>query len=273
MRHSKISGFMIVMFLFIQNFPLLWLFITSITVETGLFTLNSHSLTDLTLSNFSRLFSDYNFLLWLRNSFFVSIFAATIATIFGWFFSLSIQLFVPSFFQRLRALVLVAYLIPSMFLVLALQQVLDRISGLGSLVILGFCYQFFLLPVSVWISSSYVSRIPKSLIALSCLDRLGLLDRIKLIVKPFVVKGIAAVFSLCFVMAFQEYLYALVFLKEENLLTLPLGLTSLQAGDVYEWGVIAAGSVSATILIIIMLILLGGKIGGAIRHFGERSFS
>jgi ABC-type glycerol-3-phosphate transport system permease component len=273
MRHFKISGFTIAILLFIQNFPLLWLFITSITSETGLFTLNNRVLSALTLSNFSHLFSKYNFLLWLRNSLLLSIFAATIATIFGWFFSLSVQLFVPSFFQRLKALLLVAYLIPNMFLVLALQQLLDRISGLGLLVTLGFCYQFFLLPVSVWISSSYVSRIPKSLIALSCMDELRLLERIRLIAKPFVVKGISAVFSLCFVLAFQEYLYALVFLKEENLLTIPLGLTSLQAGDVYEWGVIAAGSISTSLLIIVILIIFGGKVGSAIRNFGERALN
>lgn len=267
MKHSKFSNTAFFVFLILQSFPLLWLLITSIKKDTGLFVWDSFNVVkELTFSNFIKLFTEHNFILWLRNSFIISTLAAMIATVAGWFFSLSIQLFVPSFFQKLKALVLIAYLIPSMFLIMSLQQVIDKFFGWPTLILLSFCYQFFLLPVAVWISGSYVSQIPSSLIALSCLDDLGLSDRIRLLVSPFVGKGIVAVFSLCFVMAFQEYLYALVFLKGEEWLTIPLGLTSLQAGDVFNWGVIAAGAISMTILVLGVLFLIGKGLFGALHH-------
>jgi multiple sugar transport system permease protein len=267
MKHSKFFNSAIFIFLILQSFPLLWLLIASIKVETGLFTWDSFNVVkEFTLSNFVLLFTKHNFFLWLRNSFLISTLAATIATTAGWIFSLSIQLFVPSFFQKLRALVLVAYLIPSMFLIMSLQQVLDRFYGWVILLLLSLCYQFFLLPVAVWVSGSYASQIPNSLIALSCLDELGLVERIKLMVLPFVGKGIVAVFSLCFVMAFQEYLYALIFLKGEEWLTIPVGLTSLQAGDVFDWGIIAAASILVTILVLSILFLIGKKLLIALRY-------
>jgi ABC-type glycerol-3-phosphate transport system permease component len=68
--------------------------------------------------------------------------------------------------------------------------------------------------------------------------QLGALFRILL---PLSLPGIAAVGIFTFTAAWNELLFALIFITSEDLRTVPLGLNYLITGDVLLWGPIMAG--------------------------------
>ena len=59
-----------------------------------------------------------------------------------------------------------------------------------------------------------------------------------------------------FTQAWNEFLYALVFITDVKLRTLPVGLSSFITGDVYGWGYLMAGAVLTTLPVIAVYIYL-----------------
>ena len=59
-----------------------------------------------------------------------------------------------------------------------------------------------------------------------------------------------------FTQAWNEFLYALVFITDGRLRTLPVGLASFITGDVYGWGYLMAGAVLTTLPVIAAYIYL-----------------
>ena len=59
-----------------------------------------------------------------------------------------------------------------------------------------------------------------------------------------------------FTQAWNEFLYALVFITNVKLRTLPVGLSGFITGDVYGWGYLMAGAVLTTLPVIAVYIYL-----------------
>jgi multiple sugar transport system permease protein len=83
--------------------------------------------------------------------------------------------------------------------------------------------------------------------------RLGAFSRV---VLPLAAPGVLAAGLYAFTQAWNEFLYALVFITDGRLRTLPVGLASFITGDVYGWGYLMAGAVLTTLPVIAASIYL-----------------
>src|SRR5919109_799212 len=66
------------------------------------------------------------------------------------------------------------------------------------------------------------------------------------VVLPLSAPGVLAAGLYAFTQAWNEFLYALVFITDARQRTLPVGLASFITGDVYGWGYLMAGAVLTT---------------------------
>ena len=252
--------------LIVQNAPIFWLFNTAIRPEQGFLVLSDFRFSEgVTLENFHRLLTTTDFLRWLANSFLIATASALIATVFANIFCLGVRFSTNPNFRRLRDGVFLAYLLPALFLVLPIQWLLVK-SSLDpfSIFLLPLIYQVFLFPISTWIVSGYIDRIPEGAIQMAHLDALPLLDRVRLVQIPYAGMGFWISFAITFVIAFQEFIYAFILLIHPQFQTLPVGITGMQAGDIYQWGTIAAAGVSVVIVVLLMLAFLHAAVKNAI---------
>src|SRR5215831_16287132 len=70
------------------------------------------------------------------------------------------------------------------------------------------------------------------------------------------VPGILAAGLFCFTLAWNEFLYALIFISSDRLRTLPVGLNEFLTADVYNWGQLMGAAFLAALPVVVFYIYL-----------------
>ena len=160
-----------------------------------------------------------------------------------------------SFFGRrqVSVLFLAVYLFPPILLAVPLFVFFTRIGLRGSLVGLLVVYISQVVAVSIYMLRNYFDTVPVSLEEAAAIDgcgRLGIMRRISL---PLAMPAIIANALFIFMIAWNEFLFALLFLIEErDRWTVSLGLSQLAGSIEIPTTVLMAGSVIVTIPIIVI---------------------
>jgi ABC-type glycerol-3-phosphate transport system permease component len=148
--------------------------------------------------------------------------------------------------------VLVSQLLPQAVLLVPLYKAADTLGLLNSRFGLMVAYLTFTLPVAIWLLRGFLMAIPFDLEEAARIDGLSEFAAFWRVIVPLARPGIAAVGIYVFFMAWQDFMYALVFLTDNSKRTLPLGVLSLIGSHTIEWGQLMA--VSALLLIPILLV-------------------
>jgi multiple sugar transport system permease protein len=154
--------------------------------------------------------------------------------------------------RTIHFLFLSVYLFPTIILAIPLFVIFTRLGLRGSLPVLVIVYVAQTLPVSVYMLRNYFDTVPKSLEEAAMVDgctRLGVIRRISL---PLSMPAVMATSLYVFMIAWNEYLYALLFLVEDrNHWTVSLGVSQLQTIET-PTTILMAGSVILTLPIVIL---------------------
>ena len=77
------------------------------------------------------------------------------------------------------------------------------------------------------------------------------------IIVPLTLPGVVVTATYTFVLSWTEYMFASVFLIEDRLKTLPIGLESLVTQYNIDWGLLAAAAVMTALPVIVIFAFLG----------------
>ena len=171
--------------------------------------------------------------------------------------------------DKISALFLAVYFFPSILLAVPLFVFYTRIGLRGSLVGLLIVYVAQVAAVSIYMLRNYFDTIPASLEEAAAIDGRSRLQAMRHISLPLAVPAIVSNALFVFMIAWNEFLFALVFLVErrENW-TVSLGLSQLAGSIEVPTTVLMAGSVILTLPIIVLFFigerwLTGGLTAGA----------
>ena len=175
------------------------------------------------------------------------------------------------FFGRrtVHFLFLSVYLFPTILLAIPLFVLFTRLGLRGSLLGLALVYVAQTVPVAIYMLRNYFETIPESLEEAGLMDgltHLGVLRRISL---PLALPSVTATALYVFMIAWNEFLFALLFLVDRReRWTVSLGLSQLSGSVEVPTTVLMAGSVVLTLPIIIIFfaterLLTGGLTAGA----------
>ncbi len=125
------------------------------------------------------------------------------------------------------------------------------------------------IPFAVWMLTSYIGAIPKSLDEAAMIDGCSRLTALRRVVLPLTMPGIISTGIYIFITAWNEYLYALT-LGGKNVRPVTVAIQTLIGEYQIEWGLLAAGAVvgamPATLLfLIVQRRLIGGLTQGAVK--------
>jgi len=155
--------------------------------------------------------------------------------------------------QQISVLFLAVYLFPSILLAVPLFVFFTRIGLRGSLGALVVVYVSQTVAVSIYMLRNYFATIPVSLEEAAALDgatRFGIMRHVSL---PLAMPAIMANALFVFMIAWNEFLFALLFLVEErSRWTVSLGLSQLAGSIEIPTTVLMAGSVVLTLPIVIL---------------------
>jgi ABC-type glycerol-3-phosphate transport system permease component len=127
-----------------------------------------------------------------------------------------------------------------------------------------FCYTAFTIPFSVYMLTGYLATVPRSLDEAAIIDGASRLQVVWRIVFPIMLPGIVATATYAFLLCWTEYLFALAFLTQTGMKTLPLGLYQFFGDDRVDWGAVMAASAVATLPTILLFLPLQSRLASGL---------
>ncbi len=228
-------------------FPIYWMLTISLKLPRDIYRMPGLIPENPTLENYRILIQEKGYLTNIRNSIIVASSVTIVSLLVSSFAAYSIVRFRYRFRGFVGRMILLTYLTPGSLLFIPLSIIVARLQMGNSLWGLIVIYLTFSIPLSTWLLSGYFRSVPADLEEQAMVDgttQLGALFRILL---PLSIPGLAAVAIFTFTAAWNELLFALIFITSESKRTVPLGLQYLITGDVLLWGPIMAGAVLAAL--------------------------
>ena len=242
-----VLGFLLLLVLF----PFYWMTITSFKTEDQMRSLVSMFWpSPFVIENYTQLLTKTDFGVWYRNSALVAISSTLVATAIGTIgaYALARLRFLGRAF--LSSATLITYLVPPSILFIPLYAQIRTMGLADSLAGLIAAYPSFTVPFVTWLLMGYFGSIPEELEEAAMIDGATRFGAFRRIILPLAAPGVLAAGLFAFTQAWNEFLYALVFISDVKQRTLPVGLSTFITGDVYGWGYLMAGAVLTTLPVI-----------------------
>jgi multiple sugar transport system permease protein len=230
---------------------------------------NSASHAFLTFANFSNVFRTTDTPRWLLNSL-----AVTLATV-----AVSVGVAAPAGYVLSRGrgravsgyslLLFIVQSLPVITAVIPLFILFAKLHLVDNLIGLGIIYVGVSMSVAIWMMAAYMDSIPVSLEQAAWIDGASLFRGFYSIVLRNSLPGILSTAVFTYLVSWNDYLVAIVFIRTETKFTLPLGVESFFQQNVTDWGDVMAVAVVMMAPPIIVFAFLHryfsvGGIGGAL---------
>jgi multiple sugar transport system permease protein len=149
--------------------------------------------------------------------------------------------------------VLFTYLLPHVVIVIPLYLLVAKLGIINTPFSLIFTYTAFALPFGLWLLRSFMSAIPPDLESAALVDGASRMEAFFDIILPLALPGILTTALFTFILAWNEYLYALVMVSKDLNKTLPVGVISLlTTGFDVDWSLLMAASVLMSLPLVIL---------------------
>lgn len=223
-----------------------------------------------TLSNFRFVLSGTEFPTWLKNSLLVAFGTTLLALLIGSLggYALSRWRF------RGQAIygntLLIVQMFPGVMLAIPLFLLLSQYGLIDTLWALLVTYLTFALAFSVWMLKGYFDAIPREIEEAALIDGANQLQVLWRIVLPLAGPGITTVAVFTFLLAWNEFFFAYVFLVSEDKYTLSIGMYSFIQQFTTQWGNIMAAGTLTTLPVLVFFFVLQrtltrGLVSGAMK--------
>ncbi len=131
-------------------------------------------------------------------------------------------------------------------------------------------YMVFTLPYAIIMMTGYFNTLPRELDEAVRMDGAGSMTALWKVLVPIAVPGIVSVGIYTFMIAWNEYLFALTLTKTEDMRTVPIGIQLLMGQHSYQWNEIMAMSILGSIPVLILFLFfqryfMGGLASGSVK--------
>ena len=239
-------------------FPLFWMIVTSLKPGFELFRRPPTMLPEtVTFEHYWRLLSETPFLLYFRNSVILASATTFVVVLIGTIGAYSLVRFRYRGRESLAFLVLFTYLLPSVVLIIPLYLFMVKLGLSNTITSLVIAYTTFALPYALWLLRSFMAGIPEDLESAALVDGATRLGAFRDVILPQLLPGIISTALFTFILAWNEYLYALVLVNSDGARPLTTGvMTMLISAFNIEWSLLMAASVMMSLPLIIVFAFL-----------------
>ena len=145
---------------------------------------------------------------------------------------------------------------PPIVSIVPLYLILRSVNLVDTRLGLVLAYAVFNLPFVVWMMKGFFDELPRELEESALVDGDTPFSAFRRIILPLVRPGLAATALFCLIVAWNEFLFALVLTQSEVAMTLPVGIANQVTQYEIRWGAMSAAGVMAMIPLFVFALLV-----------------
>lgn len=257
---SIITLLALITLLFVVVFPFYWMFLSTMKTFGELFSMPptfipSHPI-EMMGEWFSTALFDYGLLTALKNSIYLSLTTTLLSVSLALFAAYAIVRLTFRGKRMMLYSMLLIYTLPSVLLVIPLFAMFAQFGLIDSLNGLIIIYMAQTLPLSIYLFVGYFKSLPMDLEESALTDGCSRFETLRYIIIPLSLPAIIAVALYTFMIAWGEFLFALVFLTTPSKFTLPIAVNHMVSTLHIPWGAVMAGAIIMVVPVVIIFFLL-----------------
>lgn len=253
------------------TFPILWMFFTSLKSNTEIFALPPRLLPkQFTVVAYMAIFNDPTKLRFFLNSYLVAGAVAILTVLIGLLAAYAFSRFSFRFKGALNVFIISTQTVPPITLLIPYFGMVVAFGIFNTYFALILTYLVFTLPYAILLLTGYLNTLPRELDEAVLADGGTSWTALWRVVVPLSVPGIVATAVYTFLLAWNEFLFALTLTKSMDMRTVPIGIELLMGQHAFEWNQMMAMSVLGSLPLLLVYLFaqryfLAGMTAGSVK--------
>ncbi|MYF89730.1 MAG: carbohydrate ABC transporter permease [Boseongicola sp. SB0676_bin_33] len=238
---SAVHTVLILVAIFIMLVPIVWIFLAAFKTHVDVYQLKLFFTP--TLENFDIVFDDpYRLGEKLFNSTFVALVTVIIAIPIATLAAYSFSRFSMRGETMMLVIILATQFVPAVVIILPFFVMFRDIGLLDTRTGLILVNLAIVMPFAIWMIKGFIDGIPMDTEEAAMVDGSSRLQVIRNIVLPMAAPGLLTSAIFCFILALNEFLFALILTNKEAV-TLPIGLALFKGEEGDLWNLLSAAGI------------------------------
>lgn len=256
LRRVVMNGVASIVFILFA-FPVYWMLATAFKPDEFVLSFSPRWIPiPFTLEHFTEAIAKPNFLSYVRNSLVVTISAVLFSLVIATLAAFSVARFRFRGRKAYLLMVMIVQMAPFEALLIPMFLMMRRVDLINRLPSLILTYFIFTMPFTIWTLRGFVAGVPRELEEAAMVDGCSRFQAFRRVVFPLLAPGLVATSIFAFVTAWNEYLYAFVFMQEAEKYTLPVWLSTFRTAFGTDWGGTMAASALFTLPVLVFFLIV-----------------
>jgi multiple sugar transport system permease protein len=253
------------------GFPILWMFFTSLKSNTEIFALPPRLLPDrFTIVAYLSIFSDPVKVRFFINSYLVAGVVTLLTLLIAILTAYGFSRYSFRFKNTLNVFIISTQTVPPITLLIPYFGMVVTFGIFDTYFALILTYMVFTLPYAILLMTGYLNTLPRELDEAVQVDGGSSWTALWRVVVPLSVPGIVATAVYTFLLAWNEFLFALTLTKSMDMRTVPIGIELLMGQHAFEWNEMMAMSVLGSLPLLVLYLIaqryfLAGMTAGSVK--------
>lgn len=254
-----------------SGLPVLWMLSNSFKPDSEIFASPPELISSaFTLDAYISIFTDPVKLRFFLNSYIIAISVTILTLIVGIMAAYAFSRFNFPFKKAVNVAIVSVQAVPPITLLIPYFGLIVTLGLYNTYPGLILTYMVFTLPYAVIMLTGYFNTIPKELDEAVKVDGASSFTALWRIIVPTAVPGLVSVGVYTFMIAWNEFLFALTLTRTDNMRTVPIGIQLLMGQHAYQWSEMMAMSVLGIIPVLLLFFFfqryfIGGMTAGAVK--------
>ncbi len=253
------------------GFPILWMFFTSLKSNTEIFALPPRLLPDdFTIAAYLSIFNDPAKVRFFINSYLVAGVVTLLTVLIAILTAYGFSRYTFRFKNTLNVFIISTQTVPPITLLIPYFGMVVAFGIFDTYFALILTYMVFTLPYAILLMTGYLNTLPKELDEAVLIDGGSSWTALWRVIVPLSAPGIVATAVYTFLLAWNEFLFALTLTKSMEMRTVPIGIELLMGQHAFEWNEMMAMSVLGSLPLLVLYLIaqryfLAGMTAGSVK--------
>jgi multiple sugar transport system permease protein len=253
------------------GFPVFWMLVSSFKANPEIFELPPRVVTDnFSFDAYTTILTDPVKVRFFVNSYVVALSVTALTLVVAILAGYALSRFEFPFKRPLNMVIVSVQAVPPITLLIPYFGLMVTLHLYNTYFALILTYMVFTLPYAIIMMTGYFNTLPKELDEAVKCDGAGTMTALWRILVPISIPGLVSVGIYTFMIAWNEFLFALTLTRTENMRTVPIGIQLLMGQHSFKWNEMMAMSILGCLPVLLLFLFfqryfIGGMTAGSVK--------